>query len=230
MLYLRNTIFWITLILLTISVWLISLPAYLIPGRWGRIITQWFQTQWAHGFLVLCRYICGLKVSVKNLADLPPNTKAIYACRHESAWETMAFLYLLPPSSVVLKQQLRWIPIYGWHAMRSGMIPINRKAGQRALRKMQNAAIEAIQQGNNILIFPEGTRANPYEKLPLQSGLYALYKELHCPVVPVSHNAGQYWPKKRLLLKPGTIMVTIHPAVMYAANKQDLNKQVVAYF
>jgi 1-acyl-sn-glycerol-3-phosphate acyltransferase len=130
---------------------------------------------------------------------------AVYALKHQSAWETIAFPALAPPISGVLKRDLLVIPIYGWYMRRLGMVPIDRSAGAGAIRELMRRAKDETARGRSIMIMPEGTRLPPGRAGRYHPGVAAIYGHLGLPVVPVALNSGLFWGRRSLVLKPGTV-------------------------
>ena len=60
----------------------------------------------------------------------------IVACKHQSFWETFALFEVLSDPTYVLKRELMWLPLFGWLAQKSRMIPIDRNARVAALARM----------------------------------------------------------------------------------------------
>jgi 1-acyl-sn-glycerol-3-phosphate acyltransferase len=106
---------------------------------------------------------------------------------------------------MVLKRELADIPLWGWVTRRYGVIPVDRKGGAAALRRMMRAAEAAIAEGRPIVIFPEGTRVLVGETPPLQPGFAGLYRVLKLPVVPVAVDSGRLWPRGRFVKHAGTV-------------------------
>src|SRR5690606_33434605 len=96
---------------------------------------------------------------------LPPGP-ALFAAKHQSAWDTLALPVLLPSPVIVLKRELFWVPFYGWFARRAGMIAIDRRGGARTLRRMLAKARAAAAEGRPLAIFPQGTRTAPGARKP----------------------------------------------------------------
>jgi 1-acyl-sn-glycerol-3-phosphate acyltransferase len=105
------------------------------------------------------------------------------------------------------------IPLWGRYLARSGMIPIDRKAGVKALAEMKEAAHKAADQGRKIVIFPQGTRVPPGEDRPYKSGIALLYQELNLPVIPMAVNSGLCWPKNSFRKYPGEITIEFLPPI-----------------
>jgi 1-acyl-sn-glycerol-3-phosphate acyltransferase len=179
----------------------LGLPILLMPARyasklgslWGRCVH-------------LCLFIIPIGFSLKG--DIIKSEQVIYAVKHQSAWETLILYWQLDSPIVVLKKELLSIPIVGQFMKRAGCIAVDRSAGMRALKKLQEEALLAKQTGRSILIFPQGTRVEPRDNTtPYQIGVFSLYQALSIPVIPVALNSGRYWPNKRFLKNPGIIDV-----------------------
>jgi 1-acyl-sn-glycerol-3-phosphate acyltransferase len=167
---------------------------------------------WARGTLALLRLLCGLSYEIAGRENIPA-APAIVAAKHQSAWETLALGALFDDPAFVLKRSLLLLPFVGWCLARLDMIAIDRTGGAGALRRMVAAARRAADRGRAIVVFPEGTRTAPGERLPYHPGVFALYRELALPVVPVAHNAGLYWPRRSLVRRPGRIVLSFEPAI-----------------
>ena len=135
-----------------------------------------------------------------------PKGAALIAAKHFSTWETIALLALLDAPAIVIKRELLWIPLYGWYCIKQGMIPIDRSAKASAIRRMHEAAKRATNDGQPIVIFPEGTRKKPGAPPDYKPGVAALYAMLGMPCIPLAHNSGLFWTGW-FLRKPGTVVV-----------------------
>ena len=148
---------------------------------------------WARGILFGLRMICGLRYVEEGRERIPAEPCLIVA-NHQSAWETLAFLILVPDVAIIAKRELVAIPVVGWFLRRSPMIIIDRANGTQALRTMIDESRAAVADGRSVLIFPEGTRGTIDEKLQFKRGVELLYGRLGLPVLPVAVNSGLYWP------------------------------------
>lgn len=148
------------------------------------------------------RWLLGQSVKLEgNFPDGP----CLYAFKHESMFETIELVRIMPRPAIVAKIELTRIPFWGQLAVAHGVIPVERSAGSNALRAMRKAAREALADGRPICLFPEGTRVPHGEKPPLRSGFAGLYKMLGIPVIPVAVDSGRLAPRGSLLKRPGTI-------------------------
>jgi len=158
------------------------------------------------------RWITGIRYEVRGLENLP-ESGAIIACKHQSAWDTAIFVLLRLNTAYILKKELTKIPFYGWYVNRSGHISVDRSAGASALKNMVKDVKTALGKGRNVVIFPEGTRSNPGEPGEYQPGVAAIYTQTKLPIVPVALNSGLFWGRRSFLKKKGTIIMEIMPAI-----------------
>jgi len=169
-------------------------------------------TGYNHLVIWLARWVLGIRYVVQG-ADNLPSQPAIILAKHQSAWETVAFRFLFPPVSPVIKQELLKVPFSGWAFRLLSPIAIDRGAGREALKQIVAQGKQKLAQGFWVLVFPEGTRVAPGEKGKYGIGGGWLAAETGTPIVPVAHNAGEVWPKNAFIKRPGTITVSIGPAI-----------------
>jgi 1-acyl-sn-glycerol-3-phosphate acyltransferase len=167
---------------------------------------------WMRGVQWLLATIVGLKYEVRG-RPAGAARPAIFAFKHQSAWETLAIHLLLDGAAIALKRELTQIPVFGWTLLHAGMIRVDRQGGPRALRGLIEGGRAALARGAPIVIFPEGTRVPPGEQRAYQPGVAALYRHLDCPVVPVALNSGVFWPRRSFVKRPGRIVVEFLPAI-----------------
>ena len=167
--------------------------------------------------------IVGLRYEFRGIENIPAGP-AIYACKHQSAWDTMGFFLRFDDPAHVIKKELIDLPFYGWFARKCRVIGVDRKGGAQALRNLVRQAMEAIGEGREIIIFPQGTRTAPGERRPYQPGIAALYGRADVPVIPVALNSGLFWGRRSFVKRPGTIVVEFLPAVPAGLDRRAFMK------
>jgi 1-acyl-sn-glycerol-3-phosphate acyltransferase len=160
----------------------------------------------------LARWLLGIRYVVLGREHLPADS-AIILSKHQSAWETIAFLCLFPPTAAVIKQELLDVPFFGWGFRMLKPIAIDRSAGREALKQIVDQGRIKLAQGFSVLVFPEGTRVAAGARGRYGIGGGWLAAATGVSVVPVAHNAGEVWPKDAFIKRPGTITVSIGPAI-----------------
>lgn len=175
---------------------------------------------WAKSMLWWLRITCGVTYRVIGREHIPDHASIILS-KHQSAWETLAFQKIFPPQVWVLKRELLWVPFFGWGLAMTSPIAINRSAGREALKQMVSQGKDRMKKGFWVVIFPEGTRMAPGTKGKYHIGGAWLATHTSSTVVPVAHNAGEFWPKNSFIKKPGVITVSIGPAIDSTGLKPD---------
>lgn len=184
---------------------------------------------WAHTHLWLLEKLCGLRYTVEGLENIPAGAH-VSMWKHSSAWETIAQASIFPPQSWVLKQELMWVPLFGWAVRCLKPIAINRRAGATAVSQVLEQGKQRLAEGFWILIFPEGTRVAPGERRKYGVSGALLASQAGCKIVPVAHNAGCFWPRRGWLKRPGTIRVAIGPPIDAAGrDARVVNEEVRAW-
>lgn len=181
----------------------------------------------AHGSTCvwLLEKIVGTRLEVRGAENLPDGA-ALVASKHQSAWDTFALVPLLHDPAIIMKRELMWIPLYGWFSAKFGMIFVRRDAGPAAIRGMANDAVERVEAGRHILIFPEGTRREPGAEPAYKPGAHFLYTRLGIPCVPLALNSGLYWPRRSLQRNPGTIIVEFQKPIPPGLPRKDFAKRL----
>ncbi len=184
---------------------------------------------WVRFNLWLLGRVCGLRYEVQGREHIPEHSGLIY-CKHQSAFETIALQVIFPPVVFILKQELLRIPVWGWAMATLEPIAIDRQAKSQALKQILREGVARIQAGRWIVLFPEGTRVAPGQKGHYGSSGGMLAQRARCPVVPVAHNAGEYWAKNGFLKYPGVIKIVIGPALDGAqSSAAEINRQAEAW-
>ena len=168
---------------------------------------------WARAVLWLFRHICGVRVTIIGQENILPSGAALIASQHQSAFDTLIWMLLVPRPCYVMKGELRRIPLLGPMLVLTGMMPIERAAGAKALRLLLQETEKAIKAEKQIIIFPEGTRTKPGEHKPLKPGIAAMAQHTRVPVIPVATNSGNFWGRNAFIKRCGTLYVVIGQAI-----------------
>jgi len=222
MLFLRSLLFSIGMILATV---LLALPSFILAiipykpryrflNMWHRFVIWWLEVT------------CNIHFEIEGQEHITAAHPGIIFSRHESTWETLALTKIFPPQTWVLKRELLWVPFFGWALWVLEPIAINRKAGRHALNEIIKQGIDRLNKGRWVVVFPEGTRIHPDETKKFGAGGAMLAARSGRPVVPVVHNAGDFWPKRQFIKQPGTIKVIIGSPIQTEGRKaSDINEE-----
>lgn len=209
MIYIRSLIYTCLMV--------VTIPLFVMPGillfPFPYRIRYGFFTQWSTLVIWLLGVICNLRYEVEGKENIPRQSSAIIFAKHQSAWETIALQRIFPPQLWVLKRELFWVPFFGWALWMLESIAIDRSSGRKAIKQIIEKGTERLKKGRWIVVFPEGTRTAPGQKRRYGVGGAILAEKSGFPVVPVAHNAGEYWSRRSLVKKPGVIKVVIGPVI-----------------
>lgn len=173
----------------------------------------------------LLAVICRTRLEVRGRENLPAGP-CLVVSKHQSMWDTFALIPLLHDPAIVLKDELKYIPFYGWFCVKFEHILVKRDRAAVALKAMLKDAKERAAQGRHILIFPEGTRAAPGAPPDYKPGYVALYEGLELPAVPLALNSGLFWPRRSNLRFPGIIVVEFLPALPAGMPRAQFRRQI----
>ncbi|MDI1297773.1 1-acyl-sn-glycerol-3-phosphate acyltransferase [Methylotenera sp.] len=225
MLFLRSLLFFIGQVITAPIFTLVALLATPL----NPILRNDLISGWARSMLWWLKVTCNIRHEVTGLENIT-NSPTIVLSKHQSAWETLAFQAIFPTQVYVLKRELLWIPIFGWGLAMSSPIAIDRSSGREALKKLVANGQARLKSGLWVVIFPEGTRITPGERSKYHIGGAWLATHTKTQVLPVAHNAGEYWAKNTFIKKPGVIKMHIGQAIQTAGLKADaLNHQVESW-
>jgi 1-acyl-sn-glycerol-3-phosphate acyltransferase len=158
-------------------------------------------------------FFCGVKVVAEGLENLP-DSPSVIMIKHSSALETYGHIPFFPRTSWVVKRELFWMPVVGW-ALKFVFKPIaiDRKSGRAAVKQVIIQGKQKLAEGTWVTVFPEGTRMAPGETRKYGISGAALAHEAGVMIVPVAHNAADFWRRRELIKRPGTVRFCIGPPI-----------------
>jgi 1-acyl-sn-glycerol-3-phosphate acyltransferase len=209
MVLVRSLLFNAAFYIVTVALLVLPLPVYFIlPQGFAMSVVR----TWARAGIWLLRVLAGTRLEIRGRENVPAGG-TIVAAKHQSMFETFALVPQFKNPTFVIKSQLKWVPIFGQYTIKAGMIHVDRSAGISALRRLAARGKFELAKGRDIVIFPEGTRRPPGSPPDYHPGVAHLYRALAVPVVPVALNAGLFWPRRKFLRYPGTIVIEFLPAI-----------------
>lgn len=181
---------------------------------------------WARSMLWAGRVVCGLDYVIEGEENIPGEPSVIMI-KHSTVFEAYAQLAVFPPQTWVIKRELTWIPIFGWGVAAMKPIAIDRRAGHTAVSQVIEQGRARLREGIWVTIFPEGTRVQRGTVRKYGVSGAALASDVGCPVLPVAHNAGDLWPRRSLIKRPGLIRFCIGPAISSTGRSpREINESV----
>jgi 1-acyl-sn-glycerol-3-phosphate acyltransferase len=209
---LRALAFWIVFSTSTVIAAILVILMFPLRLRHRQIFVTW----WVGFILWWLETTCQLHYVVEGKENIPRNGPAIVLAKHQSTWETLALQRIFPSQIWVAKRELLWIPFFGWGLALMKPIAIRRGTGRAAVKQLIRQGKERLREGLWVIIFPEGTRVPPGQKGRYRIGGAVLAEHSGYPILPVAHNAGEFWPRHSFIKRPGTIHVRIGRPIISA--------------
>ncbi len=205
--------------------------ASLLLGGLSQVTRHRIIISWCRLVVALARWICGVKYNVIGREHLQGlEAPVVVLSKHQSTWETLYLQILFFPASTILKKQLLDIPFFGWGLRGLRPIAIDRENPRDALRQVKAGGIQGVEDGLNIILFPEGTRMEAGERGKYARSGAEIAIKSGANITPIAMNAGLYWPNKAFIKYPGTIQLVIGEPIE-SANKtsRDLTGEVESW-
>jgi 1-acyl-sn-glycerol-3-phosphate acyltransferase len=222
---LRSVLFLLGAVVLT-AIYGILVPASRIFGRRAPFATARAYTT------VMLRWVeasCGIRHEVHGWEHVP-KAPAIIMAKHQSAWETIFLESRFPDQCWIIKKELLWLPFVGWSLMAIRCIAIDRSSGSTAREQIVQQGAERLKEGLWVTIFPEGTRIAPGKRGRYGIGGSLLAIRSGAPILPIAHNAGEYWPRYAFRKRAGVVKVVIGPLIETAGRDVlSVNNEVEAW-
>ena len=220
MILLRSLAF--NLLFFTISIFI---GFFLFPFLISSSLTIKISHKWALITIYLLKKICKIEIEInkKNLNKYF-NNQVLFAVRHESVLETILFLAYFSNIKYIVKKELLYVPFYGQFVWRCGHIIIDRKEQSKTIFLMLKKIKLLLTKKENLVLFPHGTRVKYRAKVHIKPGIYAIYKHLKIPIIPVYMASGHVWDKKGFIKNPGIVKVTFFDSIESGYSKEKFLK------
>lgn len=198
---------------------ILALPTLFLP----RAAILWFFRTYARLVVLGLRLICGIHVEFRGREHVPGGP-ALIAGKHQAMLDVFLPFLVFKDPVLVMKRELLWYPGLGWYALKTRMLAIDRDGGAKTMKAMLTAAKARVnQEGRQMLIYPEGTRALPGAAPEYKpAGIRAFYKTLGVPLVPFATNSGLCWPAHGMMRRPGRVVYEVLPPM-----SEDMNPKAM---
>ena len=221
--FLRSLLFNIFLYTGIILVFLIALPTLFLPP----IFTLMFGKFLGHYVIFIVRFFLNTKVEIKGIENIPKNERYFVASAHQSMFETFALQAVLDYPVFILKKELLKIPLFGLYLKKIKSIEIVRDTTKKDNLNFFEKIASIIENNKRpLLIFPQGTRLKPQERLPFKKGVGRIYEALNIACLPIALNSGQVWPKKGMIKYPGKITISILNQIKPGLNRDEFIREL----
>jgi 1-acyl-sn-glycerol-3-phosphate acyltransferase len=225
MIFLRSALFMAVMAVATAAFVPLLLCFFWLPARQRRL----FVMPYVHFVMWLIRHLLGIRHRIVGAENVPA-VPCVILSKHQSAWETFALQEVFHLTSFVYKQELHWLPFFGWGLWLMPFVAIDRGAGKEALNQVAERGKRRLAEGYSVVIFPEGTRVAPGHRKRYKIGGAWLAAAAGAPVVPVALDSGECWRRQAFLKTPGTVTMSVGPAIDPAGlTAEEINARAEAW-
>jgi 1-acyl-sn-glycerol-3-phosphate acyltransferase len=202
---------WTLSLIFIAQMYLAMVPVALIFGipalisRGAAVAGVHAYTRWV---MLTARLLVGLRVEIRGPV---PQGEVLIAAKHQSFFDIIALASVLDRPRFVMKRELIYTPILGQFALRIGCVAVDRGKGGKVVSKMKADVAARADFPGQLVIYPQGTRVAPGDKLPYKVGAGLLYAQLGQPCHLMATNIGHFWPKRGILRLRGTAVVEFLP-------------------
>ena len=202
----RNFIFSTFFFTGIIIISLLFLPAFFLPQGivlfGGKLMGNWTS--------FCLKYFLSTKIVVKGAENIVRNKRFFIASSHQSMFETFYLQTIFNSPIFILKKELLKIPLFGWYLKKIGSISIDRNRTTKENLGFFDKISQTINKSKRpLIIFPQGTRLDPNERLPFKKGAGKIYEQIKLKCLPVAINSGKIWPKKGKLKSNLVLTISI---------------------
>ena len=192
---------------------------FLISEKFTRYAVRF----WATLIIFLLEKVVGAKILFQN-KYIFDDKGYLVAANHQSVFDTIFFLKEFDKVIYVVKQELKFIPIYGWYASRLGNIFVNRNERIKSIKSISEKVFKSLNKNYKVIIFPEGTRQLDNNIGDIKPGVFAIQSFCKCLVYPIYISSNKVWPKNSFLKKNKSIIVkTLSPINFNRSKKESLS-------
>jgi 1-acyl-sn-glycerol-3-phosphate acyltransferase len=167
---------------------------------------------WVNFTIWLVKHVLGIPYRLLGAENIPAGAVVVLA-KHQSAWETLMLQEVFRDTVFVWRKEIKRLPFFGWALATTPMIETDRSVSRASLKSLVDQGRERLDHGYTVIIFPEGTRAEPGSQTRYKVGGAHLAAETGALVVPVALNSGDFWGRGALIKRSGTATVSIGPAI-----------------
>ncbi|GIV05173.1 MAG: hypothetical protein KatS3mg016_0748 [Fimbriimonadales bacterium] len=175
---------------------------------WNRIVFDVAYVFFKVFFAITFRFPFFVWLRIEGCSKVPRRGGLIVVANHLSLADPPVLWYASPRHLCFMgRHDILSVPFVGAIARLAKMVPIKQRAPDRNGLKL---AIEAVQQGEALAIFPEGELSESRDLQPFLPGILLILRQTRAPVLPVGLvGTDKILPYAKLVPKPafGVVMV-----------------------
>lgn len=209
----RHALQWVMSLIFIIQMYL----AMFLMALWYTPLAMMNRDRAFDAIHTYCRWVrwtaarlVGLRSEVRGEV---PVDEVLVAAKHQSFFDIIMIVSVLPRPKFIMKKELLWAPIVGYYAKRIGCVPVDRGKKGQAISKMVADVKAGKTTPGQLVIYPQGTRVAAGATKQYKVGTGVLYTKTGQDCVPAAANVGVFWPRHGIYRKPGLAVVEFLPRI-----------------
>lgn len=217
----RSTLFNIAFAITSIVFGLLCALLSLLPGRKPLMLGL---SAYTHTMMFLMRFVADIKVKVSGHENLPETGPYIIAAKHQSYGDGFVLFSQFFDLSFVTGDHLEKFALMKKVLAKAGAVVIRSCGGSDVRDKLQKESERVRDEGRRILIFPEGHLSKVGTHHRYRKGVFFMYQDFDCPVIPVATNLGQRWNQNDWKKFPGPAHIEFLEPIPPGLGKEEFMK------
>ncbi|NVO10939.1 MAG: 1-acylglycerol-3-phosphate O-acyltransferase [Bacteroidales bacterium] len=224
-----SIIVWLFLVVSCIPLFIVDFIIWLLTFWWDK--RTWILHRYSIFWALIYIWLNPLwKIDVKGRKNIKKKKTYVIISNHQSALDIVVLYGLQTHFKWIAKRELFKVPIVGWNLRLNHHVPINRNNPKSALEMMQKA-VNHLNQGSSILVFPEGTRSEDGTIKRFKDGAFIIAKKAEVAILPVVINGTlETLPKSGMVGGRQTFVIRVLPEIPYDSFKDksltDISKEM----
>jgi len=217
--FIFNILFYLTTAVFAIMCVLLSL----LPGRKPLMLGL---SSYTKAMMGLMRVVAGIDIKVSGHERLPEKGPYIIAPKHQSYGDGFVMFSQFKDLSFVTGDHLEKFMTVKRILRKAGAVVIDNCGGSDARDSLQERASVVQKEGRRLLIYPEGHLSKVGTRHRYRKGVFFMYQDFNCPVVPVATNLGQRWNQNDWTKHTGSAHVEFLEPIMPGLGKDEFMRQL----
>jgi 1-acyl-sn-glycerol-3-phosphate acyltransferase len=214
--------FWLIMV-----VTLIPYVFYLILRIFSKPLTKKYLLVLTRTWAKHVLWVSGVKLNVRGSENIPDSNRVAFITNHQSYFDIPILMATIPHlPGFIAKAELSRVPIINIWMKAMDCIFIERKKASASLKKSRKR-IEQAQQGDPVVLFPEGTRSKGPQLGRFKTGSLQILLSTDLLIVPVSISGSYRLMEEHNKLRSGSVSVTFHPPIQGSQVTDKNAKDVV---
>jgi 1-acyl-sn-glycerol-3-phosphate acyltransferase len=174
----------------------------------------------------IMRLVAGIRINFAGLENVPPKGAVILAAKHQSYGDGIALFSQFFDLSFVTGDHLEKFMTLKRILHKAGAVVIDNCGGSNARDSLQEKALQVRDEGRRILIYPEGHLSLVGTQHRYRKGVFFMYKDFECPVVPVATNLGQRWNQNDWVKHRGEATIEFLSPILPGLEKDEFMREL----